>query len=165
MQVRVEALCALVLTALDHKDQAKALELVTKAQQLVDGAKWTAESGIPLRARLAGFRHRAGDSERARSDLDNALALYEAQRGEIVDIYRAGVLRPLAESYQLMGDGAAALKLYKRALEEGSLNPNSRPRAEDLSATCCSMAICAVEPDAELRARILHVLGGLGDPW
>ncbi len=164
-QVRVESLGALTLTALEHGDRAKALELVAKAQQLVDSAKWTAESGIPLRARLAGLRHRAGDTQQARSDVDSALAMYEAQRGEIVDIYRAGVLRPLSESYQSMGDGAAALKLYKRAIEEGAVNPNSRPRAEDLCATCCSMAIHAVEPDAELRARILHMLGSLGDPW
>ena len=165
IQVRVESLGALTLTALDHEDPAKALELVANAQQLVDGAQWTAESGIPMRARLAGLRHRAGGQQEARKDLDSGLALYDAQRGEIVDIYRAGVLRPLAEAYQSMGDQAASLKLYKRAIEEGAVNPNSRPRAEDLSATCCSMAIGGVEPDAELRARILHILGGLGDPW
>lgn len=64
-----------------------------------------------------------------------------------------------------MGDTAAALAVYKRAVEEGVHNPNSRPRAEDLSATCCSMALHGVEPDGSLWARMEDIRGRLGDPW
>ncbi len=64
-----------------------------------------------------------------------------------------------------MDDTAAALMVYKRAVEEGVENPNSRPRAEDLSATCLSMALHMVEPDAELKNRIRQISEGLGDPW
>ena len=55
--------------------------------------------------------------------------------------------------------------MYKTAVEEGTANPNSRPRAEDLTATCCSMALSAVEPDKELWAKLKQIYEGLGEPW
>jgi hypothetical protein len=89
------------------------------------------EHRIPLVAQLSDLRFKAGDTERARTDADAALALFNAQREKIVNIYRAGALRPLAEAYQSMGDTEAALSVYKLAVEEGIANINSRPRAED----------------------------------
>ena len=91
--------------------------------------------------------------------------MFAAKREEIVDIYRAGALRTIAETYQAMGETAAASKTYKQAIEAGIENPNSRPRAEDLSATLCSMAVHGVEPDAGLWTRITDIEAGLGDPW
>jgi len=82
-----------------------------------------------------------------------------------VDIYRAETLCPLAEAYRTLGDAASALAVYKRAVEEATVNPNSRPRAEDLSAICCSLAKHEVEPDLELWARLTKVHDGLGEPW
>jgi hypothetical protein len=64
-----------------------------------------------------------------------------------------------------MGDKSIALSMYKQAIEEGGANPNSRPCAEDLSATCCSMALAGVEPDEELWMRIHQAYGALGHPW
>ena len=162
---RIELLTELAGFALDHADQAKALELVNEAQFLMDSAKWPPEYRISLISKLVRLRFLAGDRQKARTEADALLALFDSQRNKIVDISRAGALRPLAEAYQSMGDTAAALAIYKRAVEEGVENPNSRPRAEDLSATCCSMALHGVEPDAELWARILQINKELGDPW
>ena len=64
-----------------------------------------------------------------------------------------------------MGEQAAAFRTYALAVEAGIDNPNSRPRAEDLSATCRSMALHDVRPDAQLWARIRQVSEGLGPPW
>ena len=162
---RVELLTELAGFALDHADQAKALELVNEAQLFMDGAQWRPEHRIPMISELVKLRFRAGDGQKARTDADALLALFDSQRDKIVNIYRAGALRPLAEAYQSMGDTAVALAVYKRAVEEGVENPNSRPRAEDLSATCCSMALHSIKPDAELWTRILQIKEGLGDPW
>ena len=163
--MRIELLAELAGFALDHADQAKALELVNEAQLFMDGAQWRPEHRIPMISKLVQLRFRAGDRQKARTDADALLAFFDSQRDKIVNIYRAGTLRPLAEAYQSMGDTAAALAVYKRAVEEGVENPNSRPRAEDLSATCCSMALHGVEPDAELWTRIRQINEGLGDPW
>lgn len=162
---RVELLTELAGFALDHTDQAKALELINEAQQFIDSAQWRPEHRIPLVSALIKLRFRAGDMQKARTDADAMLALFNSQRGKIVNIYRAGALRPLAEAYQSMGDTATALAVYKRAVDEGVENPNSRPRAEDLSAACCSMALHGVEPDAELWTRIRRINEALGDPW
>lgn len=162
---RVELLTELAVYAQDHADQTKTLELIAEAQLLMDGAQWPPEHRISLTSKLVGLRFRAGDRQKARTDADALLALFDSQRDKIVNIDRAGALRPLAEAYQSMGDTVTALAVYKRAVEEGVENPNSRPRAEDLSATCLSMALHGIEPDAELRARIRQICKGLGDPW
>jgi tetratricopeptide (TPR) repeat protein len=114
---------------------------------------------------LAGLLFRAGEKNKAQTRAAEALALFDGSRDKIVNIYRAGALRSLAEAYAAMGDGSAALKVYKKAVEEGVVNPNSRPRAMDLSETCCSMALHEIEPDTELWDRITTIFENLGDPW
>jgi hypothetical protein len=64
-----------------------------------------------------------------------------------------------------MGDRAKALTIYKRGVDESLVNPNARPRVEDLVATCLSLAQNGVEPDAELNAQLEKVSKGLGAPW
>lgn len=162
---QVELLTELAKYALEHTDQAKALDLINEAQILVDGARWHPEHRIPLISKLVTLRFMAGDQEKALADANAMLALFDLQRDRIINIDRGGTLRPLAEAYQSMGDEATALAIYKRAVEEGVENPNSRPRAEDLSANCLSMALHGAEPDAELWTRIRQIYDGLGDPW
>jgi tetratricopeptide (TPR) repeat protein len=163
--IRIKLLFDLTGFALEHPDQKKAIELADEAQILLDGSQWRLENHVPLVAKLSELRFKAGDIERARTDADAALALFNNKKSEIVDIYRAEAVRPLAQAYQSMGDTKTALSVYKQAVEGGVENPNSRPRAEDLSATCCSMALYAVEPDAELWTRIYQISEGLGQPW
>lgn len=163
--VRIDLLMGLADFSLAHEDQGKALELVNEAGTLIDSATWQPRFGIPLKARLAELHFRAGDEEQARIDVQGALNMFEASRKKIVNIYRAQILRSIAEAYKVIGDTIVARDIYKRALEAGIENPNSRPRAEDLMATCCSMALNAVEPDAELLNRIREIRDGLGDPW
>ncbi|MBI5435271.1 MAG: hypothetical protein HZA52_20725 [Planctomycetes bacterium] len=165
IDVRVDLMFALTESALDHQDHVRALALVEESKQIVDGARWLPEDRIPVLARLASLRFRAGDVATARSDASFALAFYDAEHTKIVDVYRAGALRPLAETYQTFGDRDEARKVYALALEAGATNPNSRPRAQDLVATCCSMAVSGFEPDPELRARARALRDALGEPW
>jgi len=162
---RIELLMSLAASARGHADQGKALELVNASQAMADAYQWPPWYGIPLKARLAEHRFLAGDAQKARTDADAALALFETVRNQMVDIDRAGTIRPLAETYRAMGDTAAALAVYRRAVEEGVQNPNSRPRAEDLSATCRSMALHGVEPDAPMWTRMQKIRAELGRPW
>lgn len=164
-EVRFDLMLELAGVALTHQDPKHALAWTVEAQQLLDSTTWTPEFQVPLMARVAAVRFRAGEPEPARKQADAALALYDAQKEHIVNIYRADALRPLAEAYQAMGDAAAARSVYRRAVDAGLENPNSRPRAEDLVATCCSMAVNGVEPDEALLARLNRICQALGDPW
>ncbi len=164
-RVRIELAIEMAGFATDHADPTKALQLLDGARALLDGGQWTAQDRITLLARLAEARHGAGKPAEARTEADAALALFGARRSDIVDIDRAGVLRPIAEALQAMGDTAAARAVYAKALEEGVVNPNSRPRADDLVATACSLAVHGVEPDAALLKRLHEVRDNLRDPW
>lgn len=163
--VRVELMMALADAALDHGDRAKALEWANEAKATMDAAQWQPRFGVPLMAKVAQRRFLAGDEAGAYADAQAALDLFNSSRETIVNIYRAEVIRPLAEAYHAMGEPAKALDLYKQAVEAGMENPNSRPRAEDLAATCCSMALHAFEPDTALWDRIREIRDCLGDPW
>lgn len=163
--IRLDLLMEMIGSALDHDDPTKALSLVNDGQTLLDDERWLPEYVVPMRGRLAGLRHRAGDAAGARAEIARALREFDESLPRIADIYRAGALRPLAEACHAMGDDARTRMLYGRIVDAGLENPNSRPRAEDLSATCVSLALHAVEPDKELWARLRAIREGLHDPW
>ncbi len=163
--VRVELLMSLATTAVEHHDRSRALALVEQAEGITNGATWLPEEHVPALARIAALRSRAGDAAGALQTASAALAAYRASREQTMNFDRADALRPLGEAYGQMNERAKALAIYRLAIDEGAENPNARPRAEDLSATCASMAFAGVEPDAALWSRIRSILGGLSDPW
>jgi hypothetical protein len=163
--LRVSLIAQIADTALEHSDRGRALDLVNAAQAVFDSGRWLPQDRIPMMARLGALRFRAGDVDRAKGDLAAAVVLFESAAPNIVDIERARTLRPVAEAYQTMGDRLSAMKAYAIVVEDGVKNPNSRPRAEDLSATCVSMALHAFEPDPTLRARIIRLCDELREPW
>jgi tetratricopeptide (TPR) repeat protein len=163
--LRLEVLGNFAEAALDHGDRGEALARARDAQRVLEGVRWAPEELIPLEARLAGILHGAGETAEAKRNLARALDTFERERYRIVDIERAGVLRAVGEAYASTGDGSSARAVYAKAVDEGVVNPNSKPRAEDLSATCRSMAVSQVEPGAELAARLHQILASLGEPW
>ncbi len=164
LQIRFELLLKLAGFATDHGDSSTALGFAAEAQKLIDDFEIGAEFGVPMRAALAKALAFAGDAEGASRQADFALAQYENGREEIVDIFRAEALRPLAEAYHEMGSPAAPA-VYRLTVEEGFLNKNTRPRAEDLSATCRSMASVGFEPSPDLWDLMNHIHGELGREW
>jgi hypothetical protein len=163
--VRIDLLTQLTDFALAHSDQTKALKLVGETESIIESVSLQPRFAIPMKTKLAELRFRAGDEQRARTKARNALHLFDTEREKIIDIYRAQMLRSIAEVFWAMDDTDIALNLYKRALEAGIENPNSRPRAEDLTATCCSMALNNVEPNEKILNRIRKIRDNLGDPW
>jgi hypothetical protein len=165
--VGVETWMELAEIAVEHGDEAHALVLAGRAQALVRGADcgWRAEDEARLLTRLSRIRHDASADRGALDELDAVLALYTARRAEISDADRPDVLRPIAEAYLAMGSRTKALDVYALAVEEGGRNVNARPRAEDLAATCSSMALHACEPGPELWTRLRQLRAGLAEPW
>lgn len=165
VQVRFDVVLKLAETALQHGDTPTAGALAREARDVLGLIQFAPEDRIPLVARLVDMLRRTGDTAACRQELEAALALYDKNETQIIDMYRSQALRPLAEQYGKLGDGKKALELYARAAEAGVLNPNSRPRADDLQAVCCSIARSEVEPSAALMKRLREIRAGLRDPW
>lgn len=163
--IRIELLMQLASTSLDHGDRPQAIDLLDEADSMLNESKWSAEHSVPLMGRLATLRARAGDVPGARRGAEAALARFDAERHLIVDMYRAGALRPVAEAIQAAGDTVWSQTVYRRALEAGTENPNARPRAVDLSRTCISLALAHVAPDASLWQGIEDARSRLVAPW
>lgn len=163
--VRVELLLDMARYALAHEDKAKALDLVNQAQDYVDKANWPIDALVPVVSHVSILRYRVGEQEKAHQAVDTVMAEYDKHEEKIESFYRAGIIRPAAEAYQEMGDEASALSMYRRTVSVGAININARPRAEDLSATCRSMALHHVKPDAQLWQSIKQIREGLSDPW
>lgn len=163
LQVTTDLELAEALHAAGRADAAA--ERLRRGAATFRGTAFLAEDIAPIGARVALARLRLGDPAGAREELDALRAAYRARREEIVDLRRATSLRALAEGYARVGARAEALGCWADALEEGVGNPNSRPRAEDLCATCVSMATCGVDPPPPMRRRIDGIRAGLGEPW
>ena len=165
IDIRIDLLLGLAENAAAAGDAAASQRFVAEATSMAEAATWIAEHEVPLLGRLAKASQAAGNPEEAQRLARKAIEVFDAKRDTIFDIYRAAALRPLAEAYAAMGDGETAAAIYRRAIEEGFGNPNARPRALDLSATCLSMASSGVLPDAATAARLREIRVLLTDPW
>lgn len=152
--------------ALDEVGQREACmrELQT-ATDLVLRGDFLPDTLGPLARDVALARARHDDASGAREMLGEMLKRYEQAPAAMVDIERADYLRPLGEALQALGDREAAMHAWTLALEAGSVNPNARPRAEDLCQTMLSMVRSGAEPTDAMRARMADIQGGLKAPW
>jgi len=147
--------------ALEQKDASTAVAMIDDAQSSLANVNLMAEDEVPLLARLAAARFKAGDTTGARRDIHGALTMYDNETETIISVFRAETLTPVAETLASMGEQRAAIDVYARALREGDSNPNQRPRAMDVSLICASLARSAVEPDEDLWTRLRRAVEGL----
>ena len=161
----IERIVQLADLAIRHGQQDQARGLLREAGQRIEHLTWLPEDHIPLLARLAAAQARGGDRPAAATTITTAHHLFDQGRERIADIYRSRCLRALAEAQVTVGDVATAQTTYQHAVAESLVNPNSRPRAEDLVAICCSLALQSITPDAALLTRIDAAVAALGAPW
>ncbi|MEZ6194607.1 MAG: hypothetical protein R3F20_02600 [Planctomycetota bacterium] len=165
LDLRIGFVCDLAENAIEHGEPAEGKRLAADATAVFETGNWHVEDHLEWIARFALLRHRSGETDAALTQARDGLAFYDSQYRSIVDIDRADALRALAESLHRMGDDETAARAYAKALEAGIQNPNSRPRADDLVATCLSMARWGFTPDDAMRDRIRAIEAELGTPW
>jgi len=165
LPIRLRLLVEIGRVAADAGDAVKTLQICGHADRVLAQANWRAEDRVHALADVAALLSRGGERKLGTEQLDAAAALYAEKRSSILDIYRAGPLRSLAEAAAAMGETERALEFWRGAAEAGIENPNSRPRADDLAATCISLVKSKVMPDKKLWSRLREIEAGLGAPW
>ncbi|MEM6675796.1 MAG: hypothetical protein AAF726_23300 [Planctomycetota bacterium] len=163
--LRMEVLEILIEYDLEHDQKARALTKIGDVEAFAEGRGFQPELLVAFGAKVARLRGEAGDREGGIRAADDALTLYDETRESIVEIFRGEALRPLAEAYVELGETMTATDLYKRALAEAVVNPNSRPRAEDLVKTTISIVRSGIEPSDALIEALEETAESLGDPW
>ena len=167
--IRVRANLSLVDEAVRRDDEANARMLVGRARGVLDSIQartpFPAEYLVPLLGDLARRRAEAGDLERAIVEVEDAMTIADENRATIIDVFRARAMRPVALAAVATGDPELAERVFTAVVEAGAVNPNSRPRAEDLARTLAAMAVSGHQPGEGLQARIDEIVEGLGDPW
>jgi len=151
-------------SAMAHDDSATAKRLVDEAETVYRAFQWPVDFELSIRSDLARYRVELGDDDAARAMLDGAVSLADRELDGLQNFKRADALRPVAEGYAVLGDQTTAHRLYARVVALGAENPNLRPRISDITATCVSMAVFGVEPDARLRQAIEQIVSGLAKP-
>jgi hypothetical protein len=163
LRVRYLVDLAVAIDGPGRTDRARAL--LDRADGIAATAGFLPEDIVPMGASVAAARLRLGDRDAARTALRALRTSFEARREEVVNLRRATSWRALASGFAALGDRADAEACFAAALEDGALNPNARPRAEDLCRTLLEMARCGFVPTPEMSRRIDVIRGGLAAPW
>ncbi|MBC8206775.1 MAG: hypothetical protein ISR85_03440 [Kiritimatiellales bacterium] len=163
--LRLDVLRRFADAALENSDPASALTVLDQIEELIEPLRSSPRIYIPEQAAFVQLLHKAGEADRAKTGLQLMISVYETKRDVIVDIERAELLCRIAETAECLGGREQALAFYTKAVEEGQVNPNSRPQAEDLERICRSLALHTVEPTEELWSALDAMKSGLGEPW
>lgn len=163
--MRVDVLASLAEVSLAHNDPGQVIKICDRMEGYIVDATLPAGLHISEMTRAIALRVKAGDQAFAQEQVNGLLKLYDSKHSSIVDIDRAVILCRMAEVYHLTGQTEKALALYGKAIVEGQVNPNSRPRADDLNAICCSMAVNGVEPSESIFRALKEMNNELGTPW
>lgn len=163
--IRAEVLTAMAENALSNEDSDNALRLANSAREMIAERTWNPDDYLPLSGPIAAISYLSGDRAGGLALASESIEYYEERTQLVPNIYVAETLRPIAEAYMRMGMPDEAMALYRRVIESGVDNPNSVPRAEDLSETCTSMARHEFRPPSDLLERMNAIKADLGAPW
>jgi tetratricopeptide (TPR) repeat protein len=165
MEFRIDALIRLS-DELDAQGRTEeAIAEVIRASEVLAMSEFLPDTSGPVGRDLALAFMRRRDSARARQLLVDMVAAYERDPKAMVDIERADYLCPLAAAFAQVGDLESAVRVWSLAIDAGSINPNARPRAEDLCMVMLSMARLGIEPTEGLRDKMAQMREGLQPPW
>lgn len=163
LQIDVHVRMAGVLS--DQGRQDAAMQELDAASRILASSDFSPDTQGVLARQLSIAWIAQGRSGRALAILQDTLGPYERAPEAVVDIDRADLLCPIAEAFEAAGDRASAVRVWRLALMAAAVNPNARPRAEDLCLCLLSLIRADVEPDPDLTRLIDALQAGLKAPW
>jgi tetratricopeptide (TPR) repeat protein len=165
LDLQIAARIRLADKLLAARDRSAAIAELESAERILAQFEFTTETRGAIVRDLASAWVRMDQPTRARPLVVAAVQAYIDAPTAMVDIDRADYLRPLAEALAALGDADEARAVWTRALEACAVNPNARPRAEDLCLTCLSMVRADVPPSDAMRQTMQSIEAGLKAPW
>ena len=165
VDLQVKYLIDMANVLVDIRQTSAARSATDRARAIIRESTFLPEDVAPVGAPIAVALARQGEGTAARALLRELRSRYDASVARIDDFRRAQALRALGEAWMALGDPSEAARSFVDAVDAGSLNPNARPRAEDLCMTCIAMVRCGFTPDGALIKRIGTIRAGLVDPW
>lgn len=160
--IRFQIRFRMIEGALKHEDRAGARAMLAKMRESYDqmGRVWV-EDQAPILSRMLKLQIEAGQPDEARRKLLEEIKDYNKKLDETLNFKRADAMRPVAEVFAALGDGEAAVEMYERVVELGTINPNLRFRVEDLVDTSLSMALHDVAFADSIRAKMTRIYSEL----
>ncbi|VGO11679.1 hypothetical protein PDESU_00224 [Pontiella desulfatans] len=162
---RVEWLHGMALSAFGHGDAAVARSLYIESSLLISEGSFKPRLFFPLKAENIITSHKLGFREEASEAADLLYGEYARFEGNIYNIHRADVLCAVGEMFVAIGRMDRAEEVYLNALDQAGVNPNSRPRVEDLNLIACSLIKHDVPLTSGLHEKMDGFVGSLGAPW
>ena len=163
--LQMQSCMGLAKTYLHRSNPEKAREWLSSAASMMGSLPWPIDLGIIRLAELAELYHQSGQADKAQATMDTAWSKFTTHTASIINIDRTEVLLPMAKTAMGMAQHDLAREIYHRALDESQVNPNSRPRAEDLSLIAASMAETGFTPTHEMLMRMQAMRQGFRHPW
>lgn len=162
---RIDWLLSMSVVAHKNGKQDIAFELHDQAVNLLAANPVRPRLFFPLKSKIIISNFKIGRTEEASVQSLELYALYQVEEGSIFNIHRADVLVACAEALDAVGLIDDAIAVFKEAVENSMINPNSRPRIEDLTVIMSSILDASIIKLGDIESDLLRLMESVGEPW
>lgn len=162
---RIEWLHHMAIAAFGQGDEEAAEQFYHEASVLIANSEFRPKLFFPMKASNIITAYRLNYQDDALEAAGLLFEKYKESEQRIVDINRADALCPIGEAYAYMKQEDSAEQVYLYALDQAVINPNSRPRLEDLNLIVISLIEYDVSLTPGLHEKIDGLVSSLGSPW
>ncbi len=162
---RIEWLHNMALSAFDQNDSDSARRFYHEASLFISQGEFRPRIFFPLKASNIITAHRLQFKDEAVEAAELLYEKYAEVEAGIYNVHRADVLCSIGEVFAFIGRMGQAERIYLNALEQAGVNPNSKPRLEDLNLITLSLVEYDVPLSPVLTEKIDGLIDSLGAPW
>ncbi len=162
---RVEWLHDMALAADENGDAELARSFYHEASLFISQSEFRPRLFFPLKASNIITAHKLQFEDEALEAAKLLYKTYGESEGSIYNIHRADVLCSIGEVFAFIGKMDRAEQVYLNALDQAVVNPNSKPRLEDLNLITLSLVEYDVPLTPSLNEEMNGLIKSLGTPW
>lgn len=162
---RVEWLHKMAVSAHDFNDTINAERFFNEAAALISTVSLGHRMYFPLKSSNIITAFTIGKEEAAAVQAVDLRNKYNEIKTSIFNIYRADLLIACAEAFMAVGNEDASYTAYLDAIDQAGVNPNSRPRVEDLTIIVQSLIRNDVVLSEEIKTKLVSLSDSVDTPW